>query len=49
MNNLITIVSDTCRVYANMNGYECPNTLFKSKRPNETNAEMYQSRPDSII
>ena len=32
-----------------VNWYECPSTLFKSKIPNETNAEMYRWRPDIII
>ena len=49
MNNLVTITSDTCRLYADTNGYKCPSTLLKSKRPNETNAEMYLLRPDIII
>ena len=49
MNNLVAIASDTCRSYADINGYECQSTLFESKRPNETNAEMYRSRPDIII
>ena len=49
INNLVTIASDTCRLYADINGYECPRTLFKSKRPNEKNPEMYRSRPDIII
>ena len=48
MNNLATIAYDTCRLYADINGYEWPSTLFKSKRPNETNAEMYRSRSDII-
>ena len=43
------IGSDTCRLYADINGYEYPSTLFKSKRPNETNAEMYWLIPDIII
>ena len=42
MNNLVAIVSDTSRLYADINGYECPSTLSKSKRQNETNAEMYR-------
>ena len=46
---LVTIASDICRLYADIKGYECPSTLFKSKRPNEINAEMYRSRPDTII
>ena len=49
MNNLVTIAFDTCRLYADINGYECRSTLLKSKRPNETNAEMYRSRPGIII
>ena len=49
MYNLVAIASDTCRLCADTNGNECPSTLFKSKRPNETNAEMYRSRPDIII
>ena len=48
MNNLVAIASNTSTLYANINGYECPSTLFKSKRSNETNAEMYRSRPDII-
>ena len=34
MNNYVAIASDTGRLYADMNGYECPSTLYKSKRPN---------------
>ena len=48
MNNLVTIASDTCRLYADINGYECPSTLFKGKRPNETNAKMCWLRPGII-
>ena len=36
-------------IYNLNDGYEFPSTLFESKRPNETNAEMYRSRPDIII
>ena len=46
---LVTIASDICRLYADIKGYECSSTLFKSNRPNEINAEMYRSRPDIII
>ena len=49
MKNLVTIASDTCKLYADINGYECPSILFKSKKPNETSAEMYRSRPDIIF
>ena len=49
MSNLVAIASDTCKLYADINGYECPSTLFKSKIPNETNAQMYRWRPDIII
>ena len=41
MNNLSTIASD-------INGHQCPITLFKSRRPNEAIAKMYRSRPDII-
>ena len=49
MNNLVAIAFEICRLYTDINGYECPSTRFKSTRPNETNAEMYRSRPDIII
>ena len=49
MNNLVAIDSETWRLYADINGNECPRTLFKSKRRNEANAEMYRSRTDIII
>ena len=39
----------TSSQYADVNGHECQGTLLKSKRPNETNAELYQLRPDIII
>ena len=49
MNNLATTAFDTCGLYAHINGYERPSTLFKSKCPIESNVEMYLSRPDIII
>ena len=48
MNSLVVIATDTCSLYPDIIGYECPSTLFKSKRPNETKAEMYRWRPDII-
>ena len=34
MNTLVTIASETCRLYADINRYECRSTLFKSESPN---------------
>ena len=40
MNNLITFTSEDFKTYADINGFESTNALFKSSRPNEPNAEM---------
>ena len=49
MNSLVITTSDTCRLYADIIGYECPSILFRSKRTIEKSAEIYRSRPDIII
>ena len=49
MNNLITFTSENFKIYADINGFESTNALFKSSRPNELNAEMYRQRPHIII
>ena len=49
MNNLITFTSEDFKIYADINGFESTNVLFKSSRPNEPNAEMYRQRPDIVI
>ena len=49
MNNLITFTSEDYKTYADINGFESTNALFKSSRPNEPNAEMYHQRPDMAI
>ena len=49
MNNLIMSTSKGFKLYADINGFENTNILFKSSRPNEVNAEMYRQRPDIVI
>ena len=49
MNKIFTIASDACTLYVDINSYECPTTLFKSSRPNESNDEIYCSQPDTVI
>ena len=49
MNNLITFTSEDFKIYADINGFESTNALFKSSRPNEPNTEMYRQRPDIAI
>ena len=41
--------SEGFKLYADIEGFENTNTLFKSSRPNETNAEMYRQRSDIVI
>ena len=49
MNNLVTIASDRFRLYADIDGSECPSHLFKSSRPQDLNAAKYKPRPDIVI
>ena len=49
MNNLITFTSEDFKIYADMNGFESTNALFRSSRPNKPNAEMYLQRLDLAI
>ena len=49
MNNLITFTSEDFKIYADMNGFESTNALFRSSRPNKPNAEMYRQRQDLAI
>ena len=42
MNNLIMSTSEDFKFYADIEGFENTNALFKSSRPNEPNAEMYR-------
>ena len=37
------------KLYADVEGFENTNTLFKSSRPDKPNAEMYRQRPDIVI
>ena len=48
-NNLIISISEGFKLYADIEGFENTNTLFKSSRPNEPNAEMYRQLPDIVI
>ena len=49
MNNLVTITSDRFRLYADIDGYECPSRLFKSSRPQDPNSAKYKPSPDIVI
>ena len=49
MNNFITFTSKVIKIYADINGFESTNALFKSSRPNKPNAEMYCQRTDIVI
>ena len=41
--------SEDFKLYADIEGFENTNKLFKSSRRNEPNAEMYHQRPDVVI
>ena len=49
MNNLKTFRSEDFKIYADINGFESTNALFKRSRPNEPSAEMYRQRADIAI
>ena len=49
MNNLKTFRSEDFKIYADINGFESTNALFKSSRPSEPSAEMYRQRADIAI
>ena len=49
MNSLKTFRSEDFKIYADINGFESTNALFKSSRPNKPNAEMYRQPPDIVI
>ena len=48
-NNLIVSTSEGFKLYADIEGFENTNTLFKSSRPNEPKAGMCRQRPDIVI
>ena len=49
MNNFVTIASEDFRLYADIDGYDCPSRLFRSSRPQDPNADKYRPRPDIAI
>ena len=49
MNSLKTFRSEDFKIYADINGFESTNALFKSSRPSEPSAEMYRQRADIAI
>ena len=49
MNNFVTIASEGFRLYADMDGYDCPNHLFRSSRPEDPDTNKYWPRPDIVI
>ena len=49
MSNFVTIASEGFRFYADIDGYDCPNRLFRSGRLQDPNANKYWPRPDMAI
>ena len=48
-NNLLNSSTEAFKIFADIEGFENTNVLFKSSRPNEPNADMYRQRPDIVI
>ena len=40
-NNFVTIASEGFRLYADIDGYDCPSCLFRSSRPQDPDADKY--------
>ena len=49
MKNFVNIASEGFRLYADIDGYDCPSRFFRSSRPQDPDADKYRPRPDIAI
>ena len=49
MNNFVTIASESFRLYAYIDVYDCPSRLFRSSKPQDPDADKYWPKPEIAI